>query len=183
MQRGLEPSVRTVHDVVEKVLSRTSGRLTLPRGECVWSETDRLVVGRWVSPPARPELVLARSGGTRSLEWGIVFEAEELTPGGGFGRSRWEAVLDAGAASGPLKIRPWSAGDRFHPLGAPGSKKLQDFFVDSRVARRSRPEVPILWSGERIAWVVGHRIDERFKVTRSSSKVLRVRATPVEAKV
>ncbi len=75
-------------------------------------------------------------------------------------------------------VRGWRSGDRFRPLGLAGSKKLQDFFVDAKVPRAARGRVPLLVSGERILWVVGHRIDERAKITAATRHALRVTARP-----
>ena len=60
------------------------------------------------------------------------------------------------------------------PLGAGGSKKIKDFFVDSRVPLRKRHRIPLLLFGNRIAWVCGLRIDERFKVKSGITSALRV---------
>jgi tRNA(Ile)-lysidine synthase len=57
-----------------------------------------------------------------------------------------------------------------------GRKKLQDFFVDAKVPRDQRSSVPLMVSAGEIAWVVGFRVDERFKVTDSTRRILRVRA-------
>jgi tRNA(Ile)-lysidine synthase len=56
-----------------------------------------------------------------------------------------------------------------------GSKKLKDFFLDAKVPREDRRLVPVLCSGERIVWVVGHRLDDRVKITPRTSRVLVVR--------
>jgi len=74
----------------------------------------------------------------------------------------------------PLKMRNFRPGDRFQPLGVKGTQKLKEFYIDHKVPRFERPSVPLLMSGEMIAWVVGYRIDERVKVTEKSQKVLRV---------
>ena len=68
------------------------------------------------------------------------------------------------AAAPPLTIRFPRPGDRFQPLGAGGSQKLQDFFVNRKVPRAVRPYVPLVLSRGRIVWVVGHRIADPFKV-------------------
>jgi len=86
------------------------------------------------------------------------------------------AFLDAGEAQHPLVVRAWRPGDRFSPIGLGGSKKLQDFFVDAKVPRRRRSSIPLLLSGDRIAWVVGYRLDERFKVREGTTNVLKVEA-------
>jgi tRNA(Ile)-lysidine synthase len=86
------------------------------------------------------------------------------------------ALLDADRTGKELYVRGWEDGDRFVPLGLGGRKKLQDFFVDAKVLRDRRGSVPLVVAGDQIAWVVGFRMDERFKVTDSTRRILRVRA-------
>ncbi|MBP5797402.1 MAG: tRNA lysidine(34) synthetase TilS [Bacteroidales bacterium] len=86
------------------------------------------------------------------------------------------AQLDYEKLSFPLQIRKWQAGDRFHPLGMKGSKLLSDFFVDQKMTTRQKEECQVLTSAkEEIVWVVGRRIDERFKVTDKTKTILIVR--------
>jgi tRNA(Ile)-lysidine synthase len=88
----------------------------------------------------------------------------------------WTALLDADRTGPELHVKGWEEGDRFVPLGMGGRKKLQDFFTDVKVSRDQRGSVPLVVSGDRIVWVVGFRVDERFKVTDSTRRILRVRA-------
>lgn len=98
-------------------------------------------------------------------EWAM----EELAP------DAWTALFDADRVGQDLHVRRWEPGDRFIPLGMGGRKKLQDFFVDAKVPRDQRGSIPLVVSGGQIAWVVGFRVDERFKVTDSTRRILRVR--------
>jgi len=82
------------------------------------------------------------------------------------------ALLDADLVKGPLVVRPRRSGDRFHPQGAPGSRRLKQFLIDRKVPVDERGEIPLVLTGERIAWVVGHRIDDRFKITPATRRVL-----------
>ena len=82
------------------------------------------------------------------------------------------ALLDFNAATSPLSLRFPRPGDRFHPLGAAGSQKLQDFFVNTKVPRAMRPYVPLVLAGPEILWVVGYRIAEPFKVRPETRRVL-----------
>jgi len=78
--------------------------------------------------------------------------------------------------SGGLAVRGRRAGDRFQPAGLAGHKKLQDFFVDRRIARRERDRVPLVVDEhDRIVWVAGHRIDETFRVTDCAQPMLLLR--------
>ncbi len=77
----------------------------------------------------------------------------------------------------PLKIRFWKPGDVFWPLGSPGSQKLHDFFINIKLPRSQRKRVPLLvTSDDRIVWVVGYRLSERFKVEQRSDPVWRFKA-------
>ncbi|MCH8090382.1 MAG: tRNA lysidine(34) synthetase TilS, partial [Chloroflexi bacterium] len=83
-----------------------------------------------------------------------------------------KAVLDMDTVGGRLTVRGRRDGDRFQPLGMKGTKKLQDFLVDSKVPRRLRDQTPLVCAGGRIVWVVGLRIDEAAKITDETTRVL-----------
>ncbi len=86
-----------------------------------------------------------------------------------------EECFDADALGDGLTVRYWQDGDRFQPLGMTGEKKLQDFFVDEKVPRHRRGRVPLVCAADgRIAWVVGYRIADPFKVTPATKRVLRI---------
>ncbi|RKY00994.1 tRNA(Ile)-lysidine synthetase, partial [Candidatus Poribacteria bacterium] len=86
------------------------------------------------------------------------------------------ALLDYDKLSPPLVVRNRRPGDRFRPLGMKGSKKVKDFFIDIKLPLPERDRVPILVSGGQIAWIVGHRIDDRFKVTGETKRFALIKA-------
>jgi tRNA(Ile)-lysidine synthase len=90
------------------------------------------------------------------------------------------ALLDLDRTLCPLQVRFRQPGDRFYPLGAPGSKKLQDFFVDNRIPRVERPYVPLVVSNHEIVWVVGYRIAEPFKLRPETNRVLRLQCCTLQ---
>jgi tRNA(Ile)-lysidine synthase len=92
-----------------------------------------------------------------------------------------EERFDADALGAQPFVRMWEDGDRFQPLGMSETKKLQDFFVDEKIPRRQRGRIPLLCATDgRIAWIVGHRIAEPFKVTAQTRRVLRISVTLAE---
>ncbi|MFP4037075.1 MAG: tRNA lysidine(34) synthetase TilS, partial [Desulfobacteraceae bacterium] len=91
----------------------------------------------------------------------------DISPDAGF--------LDADKVSFPLELRPWRAGERFMPLGMKGRKKVKDFFIDLKVPSEKRAGTPLLLSRGTPVWLCGFRIDERFKVTEKTSRVLEIR--------
>ncbi len=64
----------------------------------------------------------------------------------------------------PMQIRAWQHGDFFFPLGGKGRQKLSDFFTDHKIDRFTKENIRLLCIGDQIAWVIGWRSDERFKV-------------------
>jgi tRNA(Ile)-lysidine synthase len=82
--------------------------------------------------------------------------------------------FDKDALNLPMVLRNFRPGDAFRPLGMSGTQKLKKFFIDKKVPRRERQKCPILLSGGKIIWVVGHRIDESVKVTPATKNVLKV---------
>ena len=86
------------------------------------------------------------------------------------------ALVRRDLCSGPLRVRNRRPGDRFRPVGLDGRKKLQDFFVDRKVARQRRDSVPLVVDEtDRIVWVAGYAIDEAFRVTDPAQGVLILR--------
>ena len=86
------------------------------------------------------------------------------------------ALVRRDLCRGPLRVRNRRPGDRFRPVGVDGRKKLQDFFVDRKVARQRRDSVPLVVDqADRIVWAAGYAIDEAFRVTDPAQGVLILR--------
>ena len=74
----------------------------------------------------------------------------------------------------PLQLRHWKPGDWFCPLGRRHRKKLSDFMIDEKIPLNLKDSVYVLCSGSDIVWVVGYRIDDRFKITAPTQQVYRM---------
>jgi len=85
------------------------------------------------------------------------------------------AYLDLEKLNFPLTIRPWKHGDRFIPFGMSNFKKVSDFLVDIKVPLPEKERVFVLTSENEIMWVIGYRIDNRFKVDDNTRKVLLIK--------
>lgn len=88
------------------------------------------------------------------------------------------ACLDLDEIQFPLIIRRWMHGDYFYPLGMDQIKKLSDFFVDEKVPVPEKDSAWIMASGKKIVWIMGYRIDNRFRITSSTRRVLKLRFQP-----
>jgi tRNA(Ile)-lysidine synthase len=79
--------------------------------------------------------------------------------------------MDASLLKFPLTMRAGRAGDYFYPLGMKHRKKLSDFFIDQKVNRYDKEKICVLTSENEIVCILGHRIDDRFKVTEKTKKI------------
>ncbi|MBT2163043.1 tRNA lysidine(34) synthetase TilS [Zobellia barbeyronii] len=88
-------------------------------------------------------------------------------------KNKHTLYIDKKALKYPLTIRKWKNGDYFYPLGMKGRKKLSKFFKDEKVDVVAKEQQWLLCSGEEVVWVIGRRADERFKVTKNTSEILK----------
>jgi tRNA(Ile)-lysidine synthase len=182
---GVEPGFDLVEDIRTKLLEIAgNARLDLSPGHAARRVYDRIILGP-KPPQYLPGEMVIPGDGTYILA-GAGLQVEVVTRPRGDEDPR-EAVadpsvawLDAGLLAYPLLARGIRAGDRFYPQGGPGGRKLQDFLVDAKVPRDERARVMVLESAGEIAWIMGMRIDERFKVNEGTRRVAVLRVKHLE---
>ncbi|AEW00413.1 tRNA lysidine(34) synthetase TilS [Niastella koreensis] len=163
-------------DEVIKLLGSESGRY-------VQSATHRIIKNRRWLIIAAAQTEQAQTLAIDADEDRIVFEngALELTQ---INSSNVQlvndpaiALIDQNTLQFPLLLRKWKKGDYFYPLGLKKKKKLARFFIDQKLSMTDKEKVWVLESNKKILWVVGLRIDDRFKITGSTKQVLRIQFT------
>ena len=161
-----------VGDVLARVVGVGHGRrLDLPGGIVVERDGALITVGRRATEGPAGAGVGGATGSPLSIPGGIWFgesgphllALEGYQPVTGRADGRSVLVVDADRLGSPLIVRTWRPGDWFCPAGMKGHrKKLQDYFVDQKIPRTRRGEVPLVVAPAGIVWVVGYRGDARF---------------------
>ncbi len=83
------------------------------------------------------------------------------------------ALVDNEKIHFPLKIRLWQDGDKFQPLGMAGEKKLSDFLIDLKMPINQKRKQYVLLSDEDIIWVIGQRINHKYRITENTKQAIR----------
>ena len=186
LRLAMERLLATLKDIETRHIEKMMEAVEMPAGTCITMpeglqfvvEYDRLILGRDIdniSPyqplPGLYELMVP---GTIAIPgWqvktSIVNSQRKVNTDDPF-----TALLDFEKTGNELVIRTRKPGDRFQPLGMAESKKVGQFMIDNHVPRLWRSKIPIVLAGDKVVWVVGQRIDERFKVTDRTKKLLRL---------
>ncbi len=166
--------------------SEAAGAMDLPGQRAVWTE-GRLTLTRrrgrraadsTTRSPFRYELSIP--GEARVPEAGLAITAQAAASSASGDRLAGRgdtAVVAARGLTAPLVVRNRRPGDAFRPLGLGGRKKLQDFFVDRKIARAERDTIPLVVdAGDRIIWVVGQALADDFRVTEPAEGVIILKA-------
>lgn len=162
-----------VDDIIDS-LNKESGRK-------FFSDTYRLVKDReflLISPfGAKPEKVFYIEENCTGISSPVHLSVVKLerTADFRFSTNPNVADLDLDKLSFPLILRHWQEGEYFQPLGMSGLKKLSDFFIDEKYSIPEKENAWILASGNQIVWIAGKRLDNRFKITSQTQRVLRIR--------
>jgi tRNA(Ile)-lysidine synthase len=153
-------------------------------GKYIASPTHRIIKNRkWmiIAPHSHPEasLIVIREGDKEIEFKGGKLRIKKYSANGQPYPGKDTAMLDAKGIRFPLILRKWKQGDYFYPLGMqkvpsgrPGKKKLSRFFIDEKMSLSEKEQAWVIESEKRIMWIVGKRIDDRFKITEKTKDIL-----------
>lgn len=163
----------TAHQVPDAV-----ALLKSETGRYIQSHTHRIIKNRnWliIAPTHRAaaqNILIEADDDVIYFEEGIIKINRTTTAEHKIKQSPMFAQLDINDIAFPLLLRRWKQGDYFYPLGMPKKKKLSRFFVDKKLSLTEKENVWVVEMNKKILWVVGMRIDNRFKITAQSKQLL-----------
>ncbi|MBB4035972.1 tRNA(Ile)-lysidine synthase [Dysgonomonas hofstadii] len=111
-----------------------------------------------------------------TINYPIKLKIEKILPDDNFFIEKNPAILyaDFNTINFPLTIRKWEKGDWFIPFGMKGKKKVSDYFTDNKFNLFDKEDTWLLCSGDNIVWIVGERADDRFKITKNTTEILKI---------
>ena len=162
-----------IEDILYAVERQESGRQFLSEGWLLNIDREGLILGKQYEERKLIKIDLTDEGFV--LDNKYSYNCTRLDHSVALDRSAQNALLDFDLLNFPLIIRNWEKGDKFMPLGMRNFKKVSDFLIDRKVPLIKKNEVKVMCSGDSIVWLVGFRIDDRFKISNRTKKVFYVK--------
>lgn len=175
--KKFDVSYKSAKDIHEAILNRSVGAMFNTNAHRINLDRDRLVIT--AKPSSNNDVVyLTEEVGERKLGNGKIIWRKFIGSALPAQFVKNEAYFDLDRIQWPLVVRNWVQGDVFQPFGMTGKKKVSDFMIDSKIPVTLKQQVLILESEKEIMWLIGHRTDERFKVTSETKAMLKIEFLP-----
>lgn len=162
---------------IKKIMESDPGKRSISASHQLFKDRHRLILVESAGK-AFDRYYLDSPDNLSSLPFPMDVELIERSSLGRIPGDEHIACLDFDKIDFPLTIRHWLHGDYFFPLGMDQIKKLSDFFVDQKIPVPEKQRTWILASGRKIVWIMGYRIDNRFRITEQTKNVLVLRLHP-----
>jgi tRNA(Ile)-lysidine synthase len=171
----LREHARLINNVISS--KKPNLMLAMPQGIRIKKVYNRLVFTKKPMLTKITNIFPINSGENRIEPFGLMLDVSMVLQEGGAPHSsdKYIAHFD-GDKIKALSVRAFINGDRFAPLGMRNHIKLKDFFISQKIPKEERRHIPLLISGDDIIWVIGYRMDERYKITETTKKVLKIMA-------
>ncbi len=160
---------RDVRKIV-KSINGISGKLFYSATHQLLRDREYLILSE-ISESNTNEYLISEEDNMIEIPLEIKVSKLDRTPGFKFSTNSKIACFDSNLLKFPLSLRKWKEGDSFHPIGMKGKKKISDFFIDQKFSIQEKENTWLLLSGNKIVWVLGYRMDDRFKITNATTKI------------
>ncbi len=163
----------TINSILESIYEKSSGKQ-------FFSETHRIVKDREYLIMTQNNIINNNeyhiSDNLTSIKFPLSLEMEFLKDLSfiKIPKTKDIAMLDADKLEFPLILRKWKKGDYFYPYGLKGEKKISEFYKNLKYSIVDKENQWLLCSNDDIVWVIGQRIDDRYKITNKTKTIYRI---------
>jgi tRNA(Ile)-lysidine synthase len=157
-------------DEVISLLNASPGKYIITTTHRLLRDREKIIISERKTD--RPETYLFSSVDEMRIS-GLFSNLRIITPSDEpLPQNELTACIDLALMNFPVTVRPWQHGDRFMPLGMTHMKKISDFLIDLKVPVISKEKVLLMLSGNDVLWVMGYRIDNRYRVTDQTQQII-----------
>jgi len=172
----IELSSDNILSLVDLIVLQTGRSVHLKENIISTRERNELVVQRSNASRIEKNIHKIKVGQKIKVYGKIISISEVNRKMFKFSQDKSFEFISGDGLSNEFEIRKWKAGDKFQPIGMKGTKKISDFLSDEKVSSLGKKEHLVLTNSGRIVWVIGLRIDELFKLTTETKKILKLTA-------
>ena len=173
---GMEVSEKHIGILMRLTTAQTGRRAVLGRRILVYRDRDSLLfVPDRKTEEHKTDIVLNHEYSFKDFSFSAFSTPQKPKR---FGDGHSVEYIDASKLGSRLSLRTWKHGDRFIPLGMQRSKKVSDFFADLKIPLYRKSHIPIFESNGTIVWICGQRLDDRFKLTEETKKIIKLTYRP-----
>ncbi|MBE0572825.1 MAG: tRNA lysidine(34) synthetase TilS [Ignavibacteriaceae bacterium] len=173
---NIELLSENIYALVELVYAQVGKAVHLKENIIASKERNELIIGR--KSTVKTEIFNnIKIGGVIKVDGKIISISEVNQKMFKFTRNKSVEFISADGVKDIFQIRKWRTGDKFQPIGMKGTKKISDFLADQKISSSMKRQHLVLTNSGKIVWVIGLRIDERFKVMPKTEKILKLTLT------
>ena len=158
---------------VEKLLYSDSGKYIKSDSHIILRNRKWLIISPKTISTQIKNIIIEENAGNILFDEGTLQIYPSAKPEKFVGDAS-TVLIDAADLTYPLMLRKWKTGDYFYPLGMTKKKKLSRFLIDIKLSLLQKEKCWVLESNKKIVWVIGYRIDERFKIISSSKQIVKL---------
>jgi tRNA(Ile)-lysidine synthase len=157
---------------INSLFSKKTGKsINLTNNLRAWREREFVIISNPDIPVNSKALTLIEGQTVKINNKTLIIRAVKKIPQK-FSSSKLKEYISSDKISGNFTLRRWKAGDKFSPLGLKGTKKISDFLNEQKITSSKKKEQLLLTNNGRVVWVLGLRLDERFKITEDTERVI-----------
>ena len=161
-------------NAISKSLFGLSGKLFYSQTHVVNIDRDKLIVSS--IPASLKEIYIDSDNGSYTLENLVISTQTHERATYQISTDSTILALDKDQLKFPIEIRIWKNGDSFYPLGMKGKKKLSDYMIDVKIPVNLKNQIWVVVSDGKIAGILNHRLDERFKISGKTQRVFEIKS-------
>jgi tRNA(Ile)-lysidine synthase len=163
---------------LKKIISGNTGKQVFTRTHRLIKDRDRILISK-ITHEAEEFYEINSFSEMRTIPCIKSVIKKKITSNFKIPSDTSTACIDLALISFPLVIRKWRPGDFFYPLGMSSKKKLSDYLTDRKFSRLEKDRIMVLESKGKIIWIVGERVDNRFRVTPVTEQLVIIKAAYV----